>query len=249
LAVPGAGSGAGFFRGWDAALPGWIEFYAVSAPGREQRIGEPAPESLQVHVDAIVASILRLTPLPLALLGHSMGAIVAWEVARGLRSHPGHEPRILFPSAMLPPHVPAPWEPLSRLPDRALLDELRDRFGGFPPELDRYPELRDLMLRTVRRDLRALESHTPAAGAPLEIPVHLLAGRLDRAAPPEAMAGWAQETSGPTSMSDFPGGHDYMAESPGPVAKAVVGTLRRLLGSGGSGTGEEAGGGGGDPNV
>lgn len=234
VVVPGAGSGAGYFRDWDSALPGWVELRAVAAPGREHRIGEAAPEVLEAHVHGIIGGLEPLESLPLALLGHSMGAIVAWEVARRLHSGSTPAPRILFLSGMLPPGVPRPWDRLSTLPDAALLAELRDRFAGFPPELDRYPDLRSLMLETVRRDLAALESHRPASFGDLGLPIRVLAGRHDRAAPPEQLRGWASATRGKTRMAVFEGGHDFIVTQSGPVAKQVAADLRSVLGAGGN---------------
>lgn len=229
VAAPGAGSGAGLFRGWEAALPDWIEFRPVAAPGREHRIREPVPTRLGAHVDGVVEALDVLEPLPLALLGHSMGALVAWEVARALRRRGAPRPLVVFVSGMLPPDAPRPWPPIADRPDAPLLEELRARFGGFPPALDAYPELRRLMLPTVRGDLAAFESHRPAPEAPLALPIRLLAGREDRAAPPEALRPWERHTRAGSRLATFAGAHDFIAGAPAGVVAWVADQIREIL--------------------
>jgi medium-chain acyl-[acyl-carrier-protein] hydrolase len=226
--VPGAGSGPGFFRGWPALLPDWVELQTVAAPGREHRIGEPGVRRLTDHVEGIASALAGLAPLPLALFGHSMGALVAWELAHHLRATGGPSPSLLFISAMRAPHVPRSWPPLSGLADDALLSALRARFGGFPAELDRYPELKQMSLDTARHDLAALEAYHPPTRPPLEVPIRLLGGRDDGAAPPTSMRPWTHETTGRTTMRIFAGGHDYLATHPGPAAAWVTEELARI---------------------
>ena len=85
LAVPSAGMGAGLYHGWSAALPSWVEVWAVAAPGREHRLSMPAPDRLIDHAEAIAAAIREWSAMPFVVFGHSMGSVVAFELARHLR--------------------------------------------------------------------------------------------------------------------------------------------------------------------
>src|SRR5262245_14802813 len=81
---PYSGGGAGAFRGWGDAMPS-LEVCAVQAPGRENRMGEPALTHIDPLVEQIALAVRPLLDMPFAFFGHSLGAFVAFEVARSLR--------------------------------------------------------------------------------------------------------------------------------------------------------------------
>src|SRR5437899_4213129 len=93
--IPPAGSGPGLFADWSAALPPWIEVWSAVAPGRETRFPEPVPGRLMDHVEGIADGLRVMDAVPYALFGHSMGAIVAFELARHARDQHRPQPACL----------------------------------------------------------------------------------------------------------------------------------------------------------
>ena len=136
--LPFAGGGASAFRAWPAALPSDIEIYALQLPGRENRVTEPPFGSLPDLVRELANDISGLTREPFAFFGHSMGALVAFELSRELRRRGQNEPVHLVVSGFRAPQLPPRQPPLHRLADASLADELKG-LGGTPPEVFNEP--------------------------------------------------------------------------------------------------------------
>ena len=162
---PDVGGGAGAYRGWARELRPNVEICAIRLPGRERRYAE-APLRRAEQVVAPLAPILRdFLDLPFAMFGHGMGAVLAYEVVRALRTAPAVEPRALFVSAH-----PAPQSRLRRcdwhaLPRDELIAELK-ALDGTPPEVFENDNLVDLMLPMLRGDLELIETYRSPAAPP-----------------------------------------------------------------------------------
>lgn len=227
LCFPNAGAGAGAFRRFAEPLAPYAELRVVRLPGREQRINEPPHERLETLLTELTDTLqpdLRTPPgQRLAFFGHSMGALVAFELTRRLRAAGHRLPDALLVSGGRAPHVPPPadWVTMHTLTDGDFLRRLPS-YGGTPAELLRQPELLRLFLPTLRADFAVVETYRYRPGEPLDIPVAAYGGGDDAEAPIEAMAGWREQTTAAFRHRVFPGGHFYLAERVDELARTIV---------------------------
>src|SRR3954454_11305125 len=121
LLIPHAGGGASAFRGWAEALPPEVEVCPVQLPGRENRMREPAFDRLPPLVEALAGALERWRDLPYAVLGHSNGALIGFELARHARRTGAPGPVHLFASGRRAPHVPSRQRDVYRLPQDELV--------------------------------------------------------------------------------------------------------------------------------
>jgi medium-chain acyl-[acyl-carrier-protein] hydrolase len=207
--LPFAGGGASAFRAWPAALPSDIEIYALQLPGRENRITEPPFGSLPDLVRELANDISGLTREPFAFFGHSMGALVAFELSRELRRRGQNEPVHLVVSGFRAPQLPPRQPPLHHLADASLADELKG-LGGTPPEVFNKPEILELVLPALRADLALSETYEYRSEPPLSCRISAWGGRQDAYLNETELHGWSAATSGPFAVQRFHGGHMYI---------------------------------------
>ncbi|MET7745664.1 alpha/beta fold hydrolase [Streptomyces sp. NPDC005385] len=212
VCLPHAGGAPTFFRDWPALLTPAVDMVAVCYPGRQDRFDEPCVTDMRVMAGTVAAA---LTPLaergPLALFGHSMGAAVAYEAARLLRSRHEVRPAYLFVSGMVPPHrIPPGTRHLKS--DADLAADLLEQ-GGTDAQVLADEELKALVMPAVRADYQLIETyrHTPAIGS-LDIPITAYYGQDDARTPADAMPDWQLHTHAATATRCFPGGHFYLQQ-------------------------------------
>ncbi|MFG2500687.1 thioesterase II family protein [Streptomyces sp. NPDC048441] len=225
---PHAGGGAGFFRPWRAALGSDVEVCSVVLPGREARLRETPYRSMTEMLPPLTDAIAEWADRPYAILGHSTGAAVGYEVARRLAAHPVGPPRALLVSGRRSPYSPPAGPPRHLLPQREFLQAVFD-LGGTPPELLGQPELLELFLPALRGDFALNETYRPLPGGPLDCPVTAFTGQHDPEVTPEQMTEWRRVSTGPFGLRVFRGGHFYLDGAPGDVAAAVKEELDRAL--------------------
>jgi medium-chain acyl-[acyl-carrier-protein] hydrolase len=190
-------------------MPPGVEVCAVRLPGREARLAEPAFKSIRPLVAALAEPLLPHFDKPFAFFGHSMGAKVAFELARYLRSTRGVEPVHLFVSGCKGPRLPRDGRPIHGLPEAEFIEELR-RLNGTPPEVLEHPELMRLMLPLLRADFELVETYEYLPGPLLDCPVSAYGGLEDVDVPGEQLGEWGAETNGAFNQRMFPGGHFYL---------------------------------------
>lgn len=221
LVLPHAGGAAVGYRTLSAALSRTHDVLVVQYPGRQDRWSEPHFASLTGLAEQIVDAVGGLGGGPLALFGHSMGATVAFEVARRLDA----EPTALFVSGRRAPTVPDDRR-LGDVDDDELIAELR-AMGGTDPALLGNREMRELIVETVRNDYRAVDSYAYRPAGTLRCPVVAMAAVDDERATVEHMRPWGEVTTGPFELHTFTGGHFFVDERVADVARIVGDVLTR----------------------
>lgn len=226
LCFPFAGSAGAEFREWAPAVPPEIDVCAIQLPGRGARWNEVPVSNMATLVARMAADLQPLLSIPFALLGHSMGAILAFELARHLRRTGSHQPVHVFASGARAPHLPDPEPPASGLPDADFLARLKT-LNGFPAELRDNDEFLRLVLPTLRADVLMCDTYRVTADAPLDCPLTALGGLDDTRVPRAHVAAWAGYTQNRFRLRFFAGDHFFITNSRAQVVSAVLAELTR----------------------
>jgi surfactin synthase thioesterase subunit len=222
VCLPFAGGGAATYRQWTRFLPEDVEVVSVQLPGRELARNGPPLDSIDAMAAAAHGAVRSTTDLPYAVFGHSMGALIAFELAFALEHDGGRPPVALFVSGRRPPDETDLAAPVHGLPDAEFLDELQRRYGGVPDVVRREPELLALLLPGLRADVRALETYRIADDTRVACPVHVYGGREDTRPRPDQLEGWTRRTEQPVRVQLFPGGHFFVAEEPAAICADIA---------------------------
>lgn len=224
VCLPHAGGSASFFHPFSAALAPAIDVLAVQYPGRQDRRLDPCLDSVPA-LAAAVCAVLDAEPGldDFAFFGHSMGAIVGFEVARLMERRPGRRPRRLFASGRRAPSR-ARRERAHTLTDDGLVAEV-SALGGTDPRVLSDPELRAMVLPTIRSDYRAIETYRCVPGATVSCPVTVLTGGSDPRTSADEAADWSLHTTGGCRVETLVGGHFFLLER----REEVAGIVRRAL--------------------
>lgn len=205
---PHTGGAPGEYARWSDDLPG-VRVRALRPPGRGSRLYEPSYDRMEELVDAIVSAVVF--EYPFVFFGHSLGALMAFEVARSLRDHGKPLPERLIASACPAPQlICARPAPRHLLPDHELLAEIERESGPLPAEVRNDPQLLKISLTSIRADLKMLETYAYRPGDPFGYPINALAGADDRIS--VSMAGWRDHTTGHFDLRIFTGGHFYFRQ-------------------------------------
>jgi len=228
LCIPYAGGGAAAFRGWPAELPDQIDCRAVQLPGRGERMREPLWKSLPPIVESVTRDLLPFLDAPLALFGHSMGAIIAFELARMLRAAYGVNLAHLFVSGRPAPHLPYSRKPIYNLPDGEFVEAVH-RMGGLPAEIRDEAELMQLIVPVLRADFSVSQTYAYVPGPPLDCPITAFGGVSDADVSREQLEAWRGHTARPFSLHMFEGGHFFIHTSSAAVCKILSRELANFL--------------------
>ncbi|MGV9879883.1 thioesterase II family protein [Streptomyces sp. NPDC003006] len=229
LCFPHAGGSVSAYHAMSAAVTGVVEPLIVQYPGRQDRFGEPFAAGADEIVDAVLDE-LPSGPgtAPLALFGHSMGALVAFETARRLEAE-GRPPVALILSGRSAPSLARPTaggQSVRDMTDAELVEEMR-KLSGTADELLASPELLSLFLPPMRADYQIVDDYVYRAGTPLSCPVTVLTGDDDPRVTVEQARAWESETRGAFSCHVLAGGHFFLdAHMPyvaGVIASALPG--------------------------
>mgnify|MGYP001194202020 CR=1 FL=1 len=222
ICFPHAGGSASAYFALSAALAPDVEVLAVQYPGRQDRRHEPCLDSIPALTEALTGVLPARLDRPFALFGHSMGASVAFEVARWLKTR-GTSPERLFVSGRRAPRLVRD-EGVHLLDDAGLVKHISQLSGTDARILD-DPELMEMVLPPIRADYRAAETYRYTPGPPLDCPLSVLIGDADPQVNREEAAGWAEHTTGPHELKVFPGGHFYLTSQWSGVTELVRGRL------------------------
>jgi medium-chain acyl-[acyl-carrier-protein] hydrolase len=222
---PHAGGGPSFYRPWCAALQPEIAVRRVLLPGRELRLEETPFRHITDLVEPLCAALEPYLDRPYALFGHSMGAVVAYEVARRFSSAGSASPSCLIVSGRRAPGLAGNHRPLSGLPDREFVAEVA-RLNGIPPEVLGEPELLTMLLPALRADYELAETYQPLPGDRLDCPVIAYLSTSDPETTYEEVLCWREVTTAEFTMRVFRGDHFYLKGGRPDVLNAMREDLR-----------------------
>jgi surfactin synthase thioesterase subunit len=226
-----AGGGASVFAGWQDALGPDVAVQPVQLPGRERRVREPRRTDMAGLAGELDRNLDPYLSQPYACYGHSMGALVAWQLVMARRAAGRRLPEVLLVGAANPPHLP----PISAATRGMSSDRLRQwllDMGGMSDMVVKYPEWADAAVSLLKDDLTLCDSHRYSDYAesppPLPFPLHAFAGRDDAAVGADVIAGWCRYTRAAGQVHTVPGGHLFFRDSP----ERFLPLLRSLLAEG-----------------
>ncbi|MET8681780.1 alpha/beta fold hydrolase [Streptomyces sp. NPDC004647] len=228
LCLPHAGGSASFYLPFSRSFGPDVDVLTVQYPGRQDRRNEPCIDSITGLADALVDEVLPWADRPLAIFGHSMGAMIAFELALRLEQQ-GARPLVVFASGRRAP---------SRRRENAAPVHLRDETGmvaelrslsGTDARVFEDEELLRMALPAIRSDYKAAETYRYVAGPRLAAPVHAHVGTDDPKVTLDEVGSWAEHTDGGFELHTHPGGHFYLTDQMSSVAVAVSRQISALL--------------------
>lgn len=220
LCFPYAGGSAATYRTWSDVLPPDIEVQAIQLPGREWRLKEDLYTSVFPLVEDLAGVLKDLFDTPFAFFGHSLGALISFELARELRRRGLPLPERLFLSAHRAPHLPKQLPDIHDGPDEAFVEGLR-RLEGTPDELLANEELMELILPALRADFAMAETYACPPEPPLDCPISAFGGLGDEVTDRPKLEPWAEHTTGEFKLRMVPGGHFFVEEARDLILRAV----------------------------
>lgn len=206
---PYAGGSAATFREWHKGLPATVEVCGIRLPGRGTRVEEPPFADLKLLVDTVAKELRPLWEKPFALFGHSMGAVIAFDLARHLRHEYGYDALHLFVSGSCAPHVPSHMIPFYDLSEGGFLETVR-RLNGTPPQVLEHPELMKLLLPALRADFQMAQAYEYLAGPPLDCSITAFGGLRDEEVSSDCIKAWREQTTGEFSLEMIDSDHFFV---------------------------------------
>ena len=223
ICLPAAGGGASRYRGWPAHLPDDVEVVSVQLPGREDRFNETPFESMKQVVDELLDGLANYLGAPFALFGHSMGALIAFELVRRMRPR-NLQPVHLFASGCRAPDLPSRSPNWHTLSDREFIAAV-GKLGGIPPELLAEKQFLNEMLPMLRSDCTLVETYVFRPQLPLSCPVTAFGGLQDQEVFPEDVRAWSSHTTGPFRVHLLPGDHFFVNSARSDVLRLLASEL------------------------
>jgi surfactin synthase thioesterase subunit len=222
ICFPHAGGSASYYYWLSKTLAPNIEVLALQYPGRQDRRREKCIDNIAEMADSVLKEIQEVN-YPYAFFGHSMGAIIAFEVALRLQAVSKEQPVRLFLSGRRGPSCMRS-ERIHLRDDAGLLQDVV-RLGGTDPRILEDDELIASMLSTIRSDYKAAETYSYTPGARLDCPITAIVGDNDPQATTAEAATWAEYSTADFDLRTFPGGHFYLTEHKEAVASLIAATL------------------------
>ena len=221
LCLPYSGASAMVYSRWRRKLPEWLRLQPVELPGRGARFDEPLHTDMRALAMQLARELRPTLKAPYALFGHSLGALMACELAHAFRALGCPEPVALFASGTAAPSMRADYDRGFAEPktDAELIEQLRT-LNGTSEEVLANEELMSLTLPVLRADFLLCGRFQPVQRPLLKCPVHVLGGKADKATT-EQLIGWSKETQGSFSVDMLAGGHFFIHEHEAKVLRVI----------------------------
>ena len=217
---PFGGGGASIFASWPQGMPAGIEVCPVQPPGRENRLREAPVTHMPQLVTLLVEALVPLLDRPFALFGHSIGALMAFELARQLRRQGLRSPEWLFCSGHPSPDLPRRRPAISQLARPEFIKALREYFDLDSALLARE-DLMDLVFPALRADYELVETYVYHEEPPFACPLSVFGGSHDPETTEDELMGWRRHTTGPFRTQVLEGKHMFIQTS----REALIGEI------------------------
>jgi surfactin synthase thioesterase subunit len=220
ICLPFAGAGPSFFKDW-VPLTSSLDIVAPQLPGREKRFLEEPFRDVGQAITGILDEVLQLIGKRnrVSIFGHSLGAVLAYELACRLSGISGIEVEHLVVSGS-----PGPWTPRQRratgLDDEGFISQVR-KFAGYDHPALNDPDMREMLLPLLRADVEMHESYYPPEGQLLDVPITSVRGTDDELVSSEEAAQWQTATTTPLQLIEIPGGHMYLTKEAGRLLRLI----------------------------
>ena len=221
---PYAGGSAAIYRSWSESLPWQVEVCPVQLPGRGSRIRETLFTQMPDLVADVAKDLRTYLDKPFAFFGHSMGAIIGFELARLLREEGAPEPVHLFVSGRSAPQTPSEHRHTYDLPEQEFVEELR-QMNGTPEEVLQDPELRAFMLPLLRADFEVIQTYAYVDQPPLTCSITAFGGLNDNEVSRDSLEGWREQTTKAGTLRLFPGDHFFINKVQSSLLRMISGEL------------------------
>ncbi len=225
---PYAGGSASIFREWAASLPAAVEVCPIQLPGRENRIRERPFNNVTPLVSALSSALQPYLDKPFAFWGHSMGALISFELTRQLRQENKPEPLHLLVSGRQAPQLPSAIPPIHHLPEVEFIKGLR-QLQGTPEAVLQHVELMQLMMPILRADFALVETYTYTPEAPLDCSISAFGSLEDDNVSVDDLKAWQVQTQHTFRLRLFPGDHFYLHTHRIQLLRAVSQDLTHLF--------------------
>lgn len=219
--LPYAGGSASIYRNWGQILPNKIAVCPLQLPGRENRLFESPFAEMSGLVEALGKELEPFLDQPFAIFGHSMGALIGFELAHFIYRQYGYQPLHLFASGCRAPQIPDPDPPIHQLPDALLIEELR-QFSGTPEEVLQHQELLQLLLPALRADFALCETYQYRYVKPLPCPISAFGGLQDKEVAQNDLRAWREQTEGTFKLRLLMGNHFFINSARMVLLQAVA---------------------------
>jgi len=225
---PYAGGSSFLFHKWNQHLPSSVEICTVQLPGRGTRTHEPAFDAIQPLIETLGPAIYPFLQQPFAFFGHSMGAIIAFELTLYLRREYGLLPSHLFVSGRRAPQISSDEPHVYDLPHDEFISELR-RLNGTPLEALEHPELMELMMPLLRADFALVETYNYRPEPPLECGITAYGGLQDQEVSGDELKAWHRQTRSAFRLQMMSGGHFFIQKEPEDLLRSLYSELLQLV--------------------
>ncbi|WP_107669422.1 thioesterase II family protein [Cyanothece sp. BG0011] len=228
---PCAGGLPSRFNSWSKHLFPEIEVCSLQLPGRGKRIKEPCIQEWTVLIETITMALEDYLDRPFVFLGHSLGALISYEVTHRLRQNHSPMPQHLFICGCSGPNTSIPQPSIHHLPPQRFVKELSQRYQAIPEMIQEDAELLQLFLPSLRADFTLFETYSYTARTPLDCPITVFSGLEDLAITEPDLWNWQQETLKDLNLHFLEGDHFFLYAQSQLMSEKILEAVSDLLGS------------------